>query len=234
MIQKEFRGPSGSAIGLLPKPIEAKVEVLWGRAYLAFLHDYKVFAFRNCRFEKYESDFRGTILHNSVLDAKKFKWLCKDEDYLTPVFTLAELVARKIGIEQLRVDIFIEPGHPTRPVVNEISIASGVLYRYHAPFMAQIWVDGHKRRGSKLFPSAKNSNPHFLITFFAVMCFAIGVVKAVIASILMKPLPYLRQRFASLSSSVLHRSMQSSSNRVFAVVSHIQEWFFSKSQRKAR
>mmetsp|Transcript_10713 Transcript_10713/g.17397 ORF Transcript_10713/g.17397 Transcript_10713/m.17397 type:complete len:546 (+) Transcript_10713:72-1709(+) len=238
MIQKGFGGPSETAMaamGLLPKPIEAKVEVLWGRAYLAFLHDYKVFAFRDCRFEKYESDFYGNIWHSSVPDAKEFKWLCKDEeDYLTPVFELAELVARKIGIEQLRVDIFIEPGRPTQPVVNEISLASGVLYRYHAPFMAQIWVGGHEKRGSKSFPSAKNSNLQFLIPLCAVFCSLIGVARAVAASILMTPLAYLRQRFASLSSSVLCRSVLSSSNWVMALASHIQERFFRKSQRKAR
>jgi len=54
MIQRAFDGPNGDAIGLLPKPIEAKVEVIWGRAYLAFLHDYKVFALRNGKLEKYQ------------------------------------------------------------------------------------------------------------------------------------------------------------------------------------
>eukprot|EP00471_Norrisiella_sphaerica_P002187 CAMPEP_0184487712 /NCGR_PEP_ID=MMETSP0113_2-20130426/10282_1 /TAXON_ID=91329 /ORGANISM="Norrisiella sphaerica, Strain BC52" /LENGTH=407 /DNA_ID=CAMNT_0026870101 /DNA_START=241 /DNA_END=1461 /DNA_ORIENTATION=+ len=138
LIQKQFEGPFGDVLGLLPKPIEAKVEVIWGRAYLAFLHDYKVFALRDGTFEKYNSDVAGNVLHISVPDTE-LTWLKEDDDYLTPVFELAELVARKIGVDQLRVDIFIKPGNPEHPVVNEISLASGVLHRHHAKYMARLW-----------------------------------------------------------------------------------------------
>jgi len=78
LIQKQFEGPFGDVLGLLPKPIEAKVEVIWGRAYLAFLHDYKVFALRDGTFEKYNSDVAGNVLHISVPDTE-LTWLKEDD-----------------------------------------------------------------------------------------------------------------------------------------------------------
>jgi len=163
MIQRAFDGPNGDAIGLLPKPIEAKVEVLWGRAYLAFLHDYKVFALRNGQLEKYQG-ISGNVQHIPVFP-QELAWVADEQhDYLTPVFELAELVARRVGIEQIRVDIFIRPGQPKSPVVNEISLASGVLYRFHAPYLARLWVEGYQLRGTAPRP---HPVPHSTTFWFA-------------------------------------------------------------------
>lgn len=123
---------------------------------------------------------------------------------MTPVFELAEIVARKIGIEQIRVDVFIRPTDPQRPVVNEISLASGVLYRFHSRYMARIWIDGHIKRGktpAKVY--SKTSTPAFGLmwwTFISLVCslvaFASFAIMATGSVILFGPLFHLTFKYA--------------------------------------
>jgi len=183
MIQESFVGPFGDFFGGYPKPVEAKVEVIWGKAYLSFLHDYKVFTFRDGTTERYREDLNGNVLHNSEPDTQ-LSWLYQ-KDYMTPVYKLAELVAKKIGIDQIRVDIFITPGSPDRPVVNEISLASGVLYRFHGPRMARLWIDGHIARGVQQSTTLTARNSNFWLSFLIsggisiVVLLALGAVMVV-------------------------------------------------------
>lgn len=57
------------------------------------------------------------------------------------VWTLAEQAAQRIGIDEARIDIFIDPARPDSPMVNEISLSSGHEYMYHTDFLAKVSHD---------------------------------------------------------------------------------------------
>lgn len=59
------------------------------------------------------------------------------------VWELAEKVALRIGIDAVRVDIFIDPERPESPAVNEISLSSGHNYLFHSPYLAAAWSGPH-------------------------------------------------------------------------------------------
>ena len=72
--------------------------------------------------------------------------------WLTPsvvqtAFALSERVARRLGADEVRVDLFINPHDPANPVVNEISFSSGHYYRYHNEKIAAWWAEGHRTGG---------------------------------------------------------------------------------------
>jgi len=147
-IQTPFRG-----LRISPDhtPLEVKVEVVWGRAYLGLFPEYHdIIALRNGEFEYTNRDEHSPehwTLGN-VPDTR-LKWL-QDRGHMEAVWALAEKVARRIGIDEIRVDIFIDPERPESPAVNEVSLSSGHNYLYHSPYLAAAWSGPHLAlRGEK-------------------------------------------------------------------------------------
>eukprot|EP00041_Stephanoeca_diplocostata_P017047 m.339113 g.339113 ORF g.339113 m.339113 type:complete len:464 (-) comp20576_c0_seq3:126-1517(-) len=172
---------TGDWIAPTGAPIELKVEVVWGRAYLAFIET------RECAVKfmgvwlQPQSSFvllRNGKLVRFVEWPKRFRWewifpwdqvfqylanvpydspedpllapyrFVADEPYLSRVFATAETVARRLGADQVRVDIFVSRDPDEWPIVNEISLSSGHYYRYHNDFLAQQWGYGHSQQAA--------------------------------------------------------------------------------------
>ncbi|GAB5364739.1 hypothetical protein AAMO2058_000996000 [Amorphochlora amoebiformis] len=135
-----IQGPFGGlAISPNYTPLEVKVEVLWGRAYLGLFADYHdIIALRNGEFE-YTNRIPGSYDFWTLKShkGKQIMWL--QNGYMDPVWKLAEDAAKAIGIEEVRIDIFINPLRPKEPEINEISLSSGHNYFFHAPYMATAW-----------------------------------------------------------------------------------------------
>jgi len=146
LIQTSYAGPYGDSVGFTERaPVELKIEVLWGRAYLANICDYEAYALRDGTIERWDTSLFSKIAHAPVTDPaqnKKVQWL-KEEGHLERAYKLAEKVCRSMLADQVRVDIFVRPGDLEGVVVNEISISPGALYKWHAQFMATTWRRGH-------------------------------------------------------------------------------------------
>mmetsp|Transcript_17357 Transcript_17357/g.45303 ORF Transcript_17357/g.45303 Transcript_17357/m.45303 type:complete len:500 (+) Transcript_17357:115-1614(+) len=134
------------------EPAELKIEVIWGRAYLALI-DTSGYAFGKCTSEG------AMILRDDSIIAYNSAWAskaepCSDwivkEGHMKYAWSLAEGFAKAAKIDAVRVDVFLWPGHPERAVINEISLSSGAMYKWHFHLMAQIWAEGHKRQQYKV------------------------------------------------------------------------------------
>jgi len=125
---------------------ELKVDVVWGRAYIAAL-------IINNRFPQITWALRGTSedavyeydpqdksrSFHTAMEWGSSRWIF-DQGHMPCVWTLAEQVAQAIGADQVRVDIFVSPGQPSGCVVNEISLSSGNPLGAHDRYVAQIWL----------------------------------------------------------------------------------------------
>mmetsp|Transcript_22232 Transcript_22232/g.33127 ORF Transcript_22232/g.33127 Transcript_22232/m.33127 type:complete len:575 (+) Transcript_22232:31-1755(+) len=140
-IQAPFKG---MRISPYNTPLEVKVEVIWGRAYLGLFADYHdVIALRDGSLEFTCRDRACSQWwsHGNVPDLR-LKWVVEN-GHMEAVWALAELAAQRIGIDEARIDIFIDPQRPERPVVNEISLSSGHEYMYHTEYLAEAWAGPH-------------------------------------------------------------------------------------------
>eukprot|EP00467_Chlorarachnion_reptans_P023078 CAMPEP_0114512096 /NCGR_PEP_ID=MMETSP0109-20121206/14776_1 /TAXON_ID=29199 /ORGANISM="Chlorarachnion reptans, Strain CCCM449" /LENGTH=607 /DNA_ID=CAMNT_0001691723 /DNA_START=40 /DNA_END=1863 /DNA_ORIENTATION=- len=140
-IQAPFRGLRISPDNT---PLEVKVEVVWGRAYLGLFPEYHdVIALRGGIFE-YTDRSQDAPEHWTLGNKPdiRLKWLL-DKGHMEAVWELAEKVALRIGIDEIRVDVFIDPERPESPAVNEISLSSGHNYLFHSPHLAAAWVGPH-------------------------------------------------------------------------------------------
>jgi len=144
------------------KPTELKVEVLWGRAFLAFVD------WPGCKCTEGGGAMLlrgGEALYRYVggnwheEEDLCVKWIVQ-EGHATNLWHLAEAVARTAQIDNLRVDIFLAKGQPRAMVVNEVSLSSGARYRWHWPHIAEIWAAGHRRKQYKLAPHHSPSSEH--------------------------------------------------------------------------
>ena len=79
---------------------------------------------------------------NAHTESSYNRWIV-DEGHLDRVWMLAESASKIMGIDQVRIDIFIQRGHPERVSINENSISSGMGYRSHFEFMPRVWAAGH-------------------------------------------------------------------------------------------
>jgi len=129
---------------------EFKVEVLWGRAYLALLDGIHVFK-RDGSIEDYST--MGALVRIPGNGAR-VRWIA-DDGYMPCVFGLAERVARTMGIDSVRMDIFLKLGDVNGCTVNENSLSSGMVYYGHENFMAKAWADGHKARSFTILDTTK-------------------------------------------------------------------------------
>lgn len=82
-----------------------------------------------------------------------FKFIDEEGHLDGCVWPLAEETARRIGADEIRIDIFIRQGHPAECVLNENSISSGSLYGAHALHMAKLWAEPYAAKTACVFTS---------------------------------------------------------------------------------
>jgi len=126
-------------------PVEIKVEVIWGRAYLAFVSTGRcggdTIILRDGTVTRYTDSLMQNILHQGHADPC-YQWIV-DEGHLPRAWFMAESAARLMGIDAIRIDIFLLRGDPMASVINEDSLSSGAEYRWHFQHMANLWAMGH-------------------------------------------------------------------------------------------
>ena len=127
--------------------IETKVEVLWGKAYLAILYPEGL-----DHVEPLVTRPNGTW-HAEVFDGYPavlaaisvpmatdawYQWIFT-EGHMDCAWHLAERTATLMGADQVRLDIFLARNHPGECSLNENSISSGHPYGAHGEHLANIW-----------------------------------------------------------------------------------------------
>lgn len=141
--------------------VEAKVEVLWGKAYLAVVfpegldHVEPLVTHPNGNFsaEVYEDYLEVITLHGHPVPKDAwYRWIF-DEGHMECVWALGERAATLMGIDEVRIDIFISRGDPRGCVINEDSISSGHPYGAHGPYLAKVWFEPHKRKWYRPYSS---------------------------------------------------------------------------------
>ena len=98
---------------------EVRVEVLWGRAYLALLDGCMTFT-RDGKWQNF-ADMSAFGTSSPVLETHWFF----DEGHAACVWDVAERAAHAAGVESMRVDVFMDRGRPDGCVLNENSLSSG-------------------------------------------------------------------------------------------------------------
>eukprot|EP00930_Biecheleria_cincta_P023914 TRINITY_DN171_c0_g1_i1.p1 TRINITY_DN171_c0_g1~~TRINITY_DN171_c0_g1_i1.p1 ORF type:complete len:450 (-),score=87.21 TRINITY_DN171_c0_g1_i1:549-1898(-) len=134
-----------------PRPVEFKVLVLWGRAYIAYVIESQGIVCRDATFEK-GSRARGWG-SNAPVPISQVPELAWVEEQLPRIWQLSEAVALASGNEQIRVDIFVRKGEPDAISVNEISLSSGTLQHMHTEFVAKLWAEPHIKASYQSHPS---------------------------------------------------------------------------------
>eukprot|EP00966_Prymnesium_polylepis_P162079 3745628-Prymnesium_polylepis.1 len=114
--------------------LELKVEVVWGRAYLAVENSFHVLFLRDAA----EAEHGCAKCHGPPPPAKCLNrdgkvvspppgsWWDRifREAHLQCAWDLAELAARRMAADAVRVDIFLDPSKPRGCILNEISLSS--------------------------------------------------------------------------------------------------------------
>eukprot|EP00930_Biecheleria_cincta_P021938 TRINITY_DN16112_c0_g1_i1.p1 TRINITY_DN16112_c0_g1~~TRINITY_DN16112_c0_g1_i1.p1 ORF type:complete len:411 (+),score=42.09 TRINITY_DN16112_c0_g1_i1:36-1268(+) len=159
-----------------PTLLEMRVEVFWGRAYMALLG--------HCMFFLRGETDKDAVLVNplgiqSVANAHKFLpqkltlGLCADSDiehhnfiadegYMECVWKLAERTAKLMMIDYVRVDVMIARGKPDGCMINELSLSSGFPTFNHQPKMAEIWAEMYTLKEYEVYGD-QSSKPLYLM-----------------------------------------------------------------------
>mmetsp|Transcript_16106 Transcript_16106/g.28959 ORF Transcript_16106/g.28959 Transcript_16106/m.28959 type:complete len:501 (+) Transcript_16106:143-1645(+) len=144
MIQHGFKGGRDNG---KDSPVELKIEVVWGRAYLAYVTQGSHACGSNPILLR-----DGTVAEYLMKDYLTLRpdpcheWIFK-EGHADIVWHMAEAFAKTAGIDSIRVDVFITQGaDPRSAVVNEISLSSGAGYAWHWQFFTDLWVQGYQAR----------------------------------------------------------------------------------------
>ena len=125
---------------------ELKVDVVWGRAYIAAL-------LVNNRFPQITWALRGhsegaavpydpsdpSGAFHTALEWGSSHWVFS-EGHMPCVWALAERTARAMGADQVRIDIFVARHRQEGCVLNELSLSSGNPLGAHDHFLARAWL----------------------------------------------------------------------------------------------
>ncbi|CAE8619987.1 unnamed protein product [Polarella glacialis] len=134
-------------------PVEFKVLVIWGRAYLAYHMEAEGIVLRDGTFEQGgRTTPWGLAVPRQVADLPEIAWV-QNEGHLPRIWALAESAALAMGIDQVRIDIFIRKGEPEAVTINEISLSSGMPNHMHSDFLGNLWMDPHVNSWYKKFPA---------------------------------------------------------------------------------
>lgn len=141
---------------------ELKVDVVWGRAYIAAL-------LVNNRFPQITWALRGhsegaampydpsdpSRAFHTALEWGSSHWVFS-EGHMPCVWSLAERTARAMGADQVRIDIFVSRSRQASCVLNELSLSSGNPLGAHNHFLARAWLQpllsGEYRVGQSTLP----------------------------------------------------------------------------------
>lgn len=135
------------------EPTELKVQVMWGRAYLAYMIEAQGVVSRDGTFEQgMRSRPYGIDVPMPLSKVDAWSWV-ESEGHLPRVWRLAELAALSLGADQIRIDIFIRRGEPEAVSINEISLTSGQPSHMHGEFLSRIWMEPHLNKRYRLYPS---------------------------------------------------------------------------------
>lgn len=147
LLQQPFPIPNGSGMQFM----ELKVEVIFGRAYLAVANEpYKgTMVLRDNTVEAFPTLWAQTT-NSAIVNPEITKWV-QDEGHLPKVWALAEKAAKIMAVDEVRIDIFIRRGDPDGLMINENSLSSGMGYRMHFNFMAKLWAEGHLHNWYKTY-----------------------------------------------------------------------------------
>ena len=162
--------------GLKTRLIEFRVEVVWGRAYMASLGP--------CLFFLRGDTDKDAVLVNplgiqSIANAHKFLpqkltlGLCDDsgiehynfiveEGYMDCVWKLCERTAKLMMIDYVRLDVMIARDNPSGCMVNEMSLSSGFSSWNHKPKMAQLWAEMYTLKEYEVYGNA-SSKPLYIM-----------------------------------------------------------------------
>eukprot|EP00038_Savillea_parva_P009647 m.184917 g.184917 ORF g.184917 m.184917 type:complete len:458 (+) comp16267_c0_seq1:288-1661(+) len=154
--------------------VEIKVEVFWGRAYAGVITDIKTFghgasvATRGIEslghhpggmIEGFPDGFKHFVLATDYLPktgpGSWFNWIIEEDHLRKCAWPLAEKSARIMGIDAVRIDIFLVQGDPTACVINENSLSDGMGYGHHMEFMSKLWAEPHVTKSYKLYNNDK-------------------------------------------------------------------------------
>jgi len=138
------------AVGLL----EMRVEVLWGRGYLAILDGNIVFL-RDGSIEHYGAPFGFLKIPTREKDVHPKIARLRDSGYLDCVWKVAERASAAAAIDAMRVDIFIKLGDPTACTINENSLSSGLPYWGHEEYLTRTWAGPHLSKKYELLNTQK-------------------------------------------------------------------------------
>jgi len=142
--------------------VELKVEVLWGQPYLAVSPDMpglpgSIFT-RTAGVGEvmvFDGKLNLALMMGESLPADSWwHWIIKDK-HLDCVWDLAERSALLMGIECVRIDIFITHGKPNGCVINEDSISSGMNYGPHFEFLTKAWALPHLSKRYNVYNSTR-------------------------------------------------------------------------------
>lgn len=141
LLQAPFTGASFETVGRVSVGLpEVRVEVLWGRAYLALL-DGVVVLMRNGAAQ----DFGSLTAFSGEPPVLKNHWFYS-EGHDACVWDVSERAADAAGVDSIRIDIFLDRSSPQRCVLNENSLSSGMAYWGHEQYMARLWAEPHAKQ----------------------------------------------------------------------------------------
>ena len=125
--------------------LELKVEVVWGRAYLAMENSYRITFLRDST----PTPALPFCLHDKgeIRSIPRSSWWAEiyRDGYLPCVWDLAERTAQALAADTLRVDVFLMAGDPTGCAVNEISLSSAMNYGPNDRYLTLLWIEPHLR-----------------------------------------------------------------------------------------
>ena len=129
--------------------LELKIETFWGRAYLASVNFGRdTIILRDGSIEYYNSWWGNKF--NVATESPYNTWI-REEGHLERAWELAETAAKILGIEYVRIDVFIKKGDPDAIRINENSISSGMGYRNHFKYLPKIWASGHVNKWYSIY-----------------------------------------------------------------------------------
>eukprot|EP00037_Helgoeca_nana_P027943 m.324736 g.324736 ORF g.324736 m.324736 type:complete len:469 (+) comp27634_c1_seq4:285-1691(+) len=157
-----------------PQVAEIKVEVFWGRAYAGVITDIKNWghgasvATRGIRaqghdergvIEGFPDAFQHFVLSTDYLPKTGtgawYNWIIEQDHLRKCAWPLAERAARIMGIDAVRIDIFMVVDQPLNCVINENSLSDGMGYGHHMEFMSKLWAEPHVTKTYTPYSNAK-------------------------------------------------------------------------------
>ena len=141
LLQAPFKGARYQTVGRVSVGLpEVRVEVLWGRPYLALLDGVMVLM-RNGGAQ----DFGSLSAFGGTPPVLTDHWFFT-EGHDACVWDVAGRAANAAGVDSIRIDIFLDRSEPSHCILNENSLSSGMAYWGHEKFMAQLWSEPHVKK----------------------------------------------------------------------------------------